>query len=138
MNFSIKISILSDTKYLAPLRGLVRAVSKVVEGQNVPEKAWQVATLCLIEAVDNAIFHAHKNKINEPIDVMLTVGDSALSISIKDQGKGLKAGFNPDQAPDLIATKGRGLYLIHELMSKVEMQKTEQGHEVLLTYYLGE
>lgn len=136
MDFSVKISILSDTKYLAPLRGLVHAVSKAVERHDIPEQAWKACALGLIEAVDNAIFHAHQNKENEPIDVKLTVGDSAIEISILDQGLGFKTVFDPDQAPDLMSTSGRGLYLMHALMSKVERRQSEQGHEVVLTYNL--
>lgn len=134
MNFSVKITIPSDTRYLSPLRQFVAAAAKVVGVKSFPKSAQKACTLALIEAVDNAIFHAHRRRKNRLIDVALKITDEAIITKIVDKGRG----FNhlSIRNPDPMITHGRGLFLMKQLMGKVESKRLKDGHAVILTYNL--
>ena len=134
MLFSVKLTILSDTKYLVLLRQLISAVGSIVGEERFPASAHKLCALCLIEAVDNAIFHAHDSQIKQPIDVMVSVGNSALTMTVVDKGRGFDFAKEKLPDPDLLSTGGRGLFLIQTLMNKVESRLVEQGHEMVMTY----
>jgi len=132
MSFSVKLTIQSDTRYLLPLRQLVTAVVKIVGRSRFSKEAQTACTLALIEAVDNAIFHAHLHRKGLPICVSMTVKDEEIIIKIIDKGRGFN---NPViHEPSLVATKGRGLYIMSALMDKVETKKTRHGHCLTLKY----
>lgn len=134
MAFSVKITIASDTRYLAPLRGLVEAAAKVVGPKRFPARAVRSCTLALIEAVDNAIFHAHRKHHQRPIDIALSVEPKAVVIKVADRGKGLNHLVVHNPKP--MATHGRGLFLMRQLMTEVKSRKTPEGHAMILTYRL--
>lgn len=130
MSFSVKITIRSDTRYLAVLRDLMAAVAKNVGRGCFSKRAETACTLALIEAVDNAIFHAHGHRANLPVGVEIKVEKDAVIMTIIDCGPGLD---HPTiHAPKLIATKGRGLFIIDRLMDGVESRLTKEGHALTL------
>jgi len=130
MSFTVKITIPSDTRYLAVLRDLMAAVAKIVGRRSLPKRAETTCTLALIEAVDNAIFHAHRHQTVLPISVEIKVEKGAVIMTISDCGPGLD--HPAVHAPKLIATKGRGLFIIDRLMDGVETRMTGKGHALTL------
>ena len=132
MIFSVKITIPSDTRYLAPLRQMVAAMAKIVGRKRFPHRAERSCTLALIEAVDNAIFHAHPHRRHKLIDISLTVKDKAVMMTLNDKGGGLDHPVICN--PNLTATRGRGLYLMRQLMGTVKSKRTKKGHALTLTY----
>ncbi len=131
MSFAVKISIRSDTRYLAFLRQLVAAIFKVAGRRHLPKRALRACTLALIEAVDNAIFHAHRQRANMPVDVAIKAEKGHIVMTVGDRGPGLD--HPAIHAPKLVATKGRGLYMMDRLMDSVESRQTPEGHELVLT-----
>jgi len=134
MPFSIKIAILSDTRYLAPLRRFLSAYAKIVGRKRFPRDALKFCTTALIEAVDNAIFHAHFKKKDKWIEIYLTVKNNSIIMKIADCGKGLN--HMEIKNPCLTATHGRGLYVMKRLMDSVESRFSGKRHEMILTYKL--
>lgn len=130
MSFSVKITIRSDTRYLALLRQFVAATAKIVGRSRLPKRAERAATLALIEAVDNAIFHAHHHRAGFPITVEIKVEKGHVAMRVADRGPGLD--HPVILAPKLVATKGRGLYMMDRLMDSVESKMSGKGHELLL------
>lgn len=126
--FRSAFTIQSDTRYLAPLRQWVAAAARLSGAGAVPRQAVLACTLALIEAVDNAIFHAHRGRRRLPIRVAIAVGDRAVALEVADRGPGV--GRHPRGRPAALATHGRGLFLIHRLMSRVE-SRTRRGLHVL-------
>lgn len=134
MPFVVKFTIQSDTRYLAPLRGLVASIGRLVGKNRFPKRAVAACTLALIEAVDNAIFHAHKRVRGLPIDIEISVGKGVIVMKVVDRGPGLD---HPSiHAPQLVATHGRGLFMMDKLMYGVESKKSPGRHEVALTYQI--
>jgi len=130
MGFSVKITIPSDTRYLAPMRGLIAAIGKIEGRKRFSRRAQIACTLALIEAIDNAIFHAHGHSRAMPISVEVTIERALVKMTVIDRGPGLD---HPSiHAPNLNATKGRGLYMMDRLMDSVESIMSHRGHELIL------
>lgn len=150
--FRSAFTIQSDTRYLALLRQWVAAMGRLAGRRAVPRQALLACTLALIEAVDNAIFHAcpprfarlprkrsasgqarqggraHRRRRPLPIRVAMSVRDEAVILEVADRGRGV--GRHCLAQPELLVSHGRGLFLIHRLMSKVE-SRTRHGRHVL-------
>jgi anti-sigma regulatory factor (Ser/Thr protein kinase) len=131
MSFSIKLTIQSDTRYLVLLRQMVSAAALLVGRKRFPKRAEGFCTLALIEAVDNAIFHAHHHRAHVPIDIEIEIRKNAIVMSVVDRGPGLN--HPVIDVPQPTATKGRGLYMMTKLMDKVETRKMHNSHELILT-----
>lgn len=132
--FKLAVTIPSDTRYLSSLRQMVDAVAHHVGRRHFPKAARQSVSLALIEAVDNAIFHAHGKRSELPIDVILTADEHYIRVEVGDCGEGLN--HRPAERPDQMSTRGRGLFLINSMMSKVESVKRANNHWMRMTYYL--
>ena len=87
--------------------------------------------LCLEEALINAIKYG--NQLEKELDVLLTVevDKKEVRIAVEDQGEG----FDPAALKDctkegLLRNRGRGVYLIHQLMERVEYNA--KGNRILM------
>ncbi len=86
--------------------------------------------LCLEEALINAIKHGNGLKPGSKVRVAVEADKDILSFTIEDQGRG----FNPKRLADctkksnLWECGGRGIYLIHQLMDRVEYN--ERGNRI--------
>lgn len=121
-------TIASDTRYLAPLRQWIAAMGTLAGRRMIPRRTLLACTLVLIEAVDNAIFHAHRGRRSLPIRVAMSVQDDAVVLEVVDQGRGV--GRHRLARPEALVAHGRGLYLIHRLMTRVE-SRMQRGQHVL-------
>ena len=136
MPFRCVFIIRSDTRYLGSLRRWIESTSEVVGSSCFPPRAVSACSLALIEAVDNAIFHAHDGRVELPIEVSMSVDDSKIVVDVTDLGNGIGEFCTPDIAPDAMATSGRGLFLIKSLMSSVEHFFDNGKHHTRMTYKL--
>lgn len=75
----------------------------------------------LVEAVDNAIFHAHNGKAEKKIRIKIKVNSEMVLMEVEDGGPG----FDPDNVPPpkLSAVHGRGIYIIKAMMDEVEYKE---------------
>lgn len=78
--------------------------------------------LSLEEALVNAIKHGNKLDLRLSVSVSAESSDNALAITVTDQGKGydFKNVPDPTNAANLSKLSGRGVFLIHNRMDKVE------------------
>lgn len=132
--FNLAFTIGSDTRYLALLRNMVGAVAKLAGESRFPTTARQAVSLALIEAVDNAIFHAHSRRVDMPIAVELSVGSDQIRIEVEDQGGGFKE--DGEALVPEMATHGRGLFIMRQVMHRVERKTDGSRHRVLMYYDL--
>lgn len=131
---SFSLTIMSDTRYLAPLRSWVKAVAAIVGPLRFPDRAIFPCTLALIEAVDNAIFHAHQRRRGLPIVVRLETTPRSIVVEVLDQGSGIQN--EPVLAPEMLDVHGRGLFLIRQLMASVESHHTKRGNSLRMSFSL--
>ncbi len=74
--------------------------------------------LALVEAVTNAIIHAHGSDPGRKIGVRIHIGGSGIVMEVKDEGRGFE--LNGVPSPKLDQIGGRGLFIIKKLMKKVD------------------
>lgn len=130
--FKTAFTIQSDTRYLSVLRAWVFATSKIVGRKKFPKVAIVPCTLALIEAVDNAIFHAHDHKRQLLIGLEMIVRYGSIVIVVSDLGIGI--GHHGITKPDEMTEHGRGLFLIHKLMSRVDSGFKNEKHFIRMVY----
>lgn len=132
MAIACALTIGSDTRYLGPLRQWVDALSRVSGEGRFPQSAVLPCSMALIEAVDNAIFHAHGGRKHEPIDISFSVNRGRIIIEVVDRGRGI--GHPEHIEPDSQATHGRGLFIIREIMESVSSRRVAGRHHMRMEY----
>lgn len=106
----IRFQIPASVKYLSLLRQLVQSLKLS------PETKLKCRT-ALVEAVDNAIFHASGRNGRKTIGVRLKAGRGDILMEVKDEGCGFDVRKIPE--PDFCKTGGRGIFIIKALMDEV-------------------
>ena len=92
--------------------------------------------LCLEEALINAMKYGNHLKKELPVEVSVEYNDQSLLITVEDRG----SGFDPKKLKDctqgdgLLRNAGRGVYLIHQLMDRV--QYNDKGNRLSMTKLL--
>ena len=91
--------------------------------------------ICVTEAVNNAIFHAHKGRSDLPVDIRFEEFRDTLRVYVRDYGNGFDAGHlqDPTRPENLMKATGRGVHLIRALMDEVEIRSLDIGMEVVMT-----
>lgn len=130
--FRCAFTIGSDTRYLALLRQWVAAVMTLAGPKKKSRAVRTACTLALVEAVDNAIFHAHRRNGKLPVRIFMSFSGEKISIEVADCGKGL--GRHVSAKPGEMINHGRGLFLIHRLMDSVESRMKNGVHILRMTY----
>ena len=113
-NISLRVRLGCDLAAVRPMTAMVRAFLN--EQHAAPEEI-QAAELAIVEASNNAIKYAGESMAKE-IEVEVVFGSEQLEVRVRDN----TAGFDwPENVvlPDGDAENGRGLFLIHSLMDRV-------------------
>jgi serine/threonine-protein kinase RsbW len=74
--------------------------------------------LCVQEACKNAIRFSGSPS---GIDLSVTLKEGAVHAVVRDHGAGFDISRQTDEAPDPFRDSGRGLFIIHALMDRVEI-----------------
>jgi serine/threonine-protein kinase RsbW len=82
--------------------------------------------LCVQEACKNAVRFSGRSK---GIHLSVTIEDGAVHAVVRDYGGGFDHSLMTHEAPDPLRDSGRGLFLIHALMDRVEIHRSA-GTEV--------
>ncbi|MDA8019494.1 MAG: ATP-binding protein [Thermoanaerobaculia bacterium] len=91
--------------------------------------------LCVVEAVTNSVEHGYRCEAGHPVDVEVRLTPTDLEFEVKDRGQGMEP--DNDTASDEVPTppptsaRGRGSFLIDQLMDRVVYKKNPDG--VVLT-----
>lgn len=133
--WTVQRTIPSDTAIAADF---VAEVVDVMASREWPARDIFRVQLAFDEAIVNAIRHGNRFDPNKTVDVEIQCNCETIQIRITDQG----AGFDPSSIPDpredelLEVPGGRGVLLIHELMTSV--QYNDVGNEVLMLKVKGD
>jgi anti-sigma regulatory factor (Ser/Thr protein kinase) len=115
--FHLEMTIGSDTSYLAALRSLVEAFLKRA-GAGLFRKSFVIAcSMAMVEAVNNAIFHAHRNRTSLPIKIAMAVREGSVIMDVFDTGGGVDELKTAE--PEPYVSHGRGLLIIRDAMTHV-------------------
>lgn len=114
------------------LRAFFAAAGDIIPGR-IDHKAKMSCTLALVEAVNNAIFHAHKKDPEKWIDLSLDFSEAKIEMAVHDSGRGFI--LNGRDVPALEKSHGRGLFLIRSLMNEVTYERNK-SNVLKMVYYL--
>jgi serine/threonine-protein kinase RsbW len=127
---TFEVDFVSDPKKIVLVEPFLLKVNTVAR---LDDGTFYRLLVAATEAVNNAIMHG--NKSNPRKRVWLTcryVKNDSLTLSVRDEGEG----FNPDIIPNpldeenLLKASGRGVFLMRELMDRVDYKIAEHGSTV--------
>ncbi len=97
-------------------------VDRLADELDISDVTYGNISVCIIEAVSNAIIHGNKNEITKIVLLSYKYDDNVLEFTITDEGKGfdLDKVPNPTLPENLESFKGRGVFLINHLADTVE------------------
>ncbi|MBI5021353.1 MAG: ATP-binding protein [Ignavibacteriales bacterium] len=110
-------------------------LEKINNKLNLDEMRFNKLLVAATEAVNNGIIHGNKRDPRKKVKLTCTLKNSILTITVKDQGKGI----NPDTIPDplsqenILRENGRGIFLMKSLMEKIVFKKSKTGSSVIMT-----
>jgi serine/threonine-protein kinase RsbW len=123
LHLVLRVTLSADRKAVDPVVQEVMAVVRSMKGVNGKEDAIE---LSLQEALANAVIHGAKEDPSKTVECLVSSEEErGLLIVVRDPG----TGFSPEAIPactmgeNLYSNHGRGIYLINQLMDKVEFKK---------------
>lgn len=125
------LSIRSSVRQLPLVREYLGQVAHMVPHAVSPGGIWR-ASVALVEAVTNAIQHAHPQHPEHPIHIAVRMADRVVRMQVSDLGPAYR--LPPLKPPTLQQTRGRGLFLIRRLCRRVQLRRV-RGRNILLMMY---
>ena len=110
---------------LSRILGVNRLVSMLTNEFGFPTEESKVnLPLVMDEALSNAIQHGNKGNEELKVHVRIYISSRRIIIQIEDEGEGFQPeeGRDPRELEHIYKDSGRGIYLINELMDKVEFK----------------
>ncbi|HAU38560.1 MAG TPA: hypothetical protein DCX07_12695 [Phycisphaerales bacterium] len=125
----IRMTVLSVPSHLPVVRA---AVEKVCELAGVDEQAIGGVVLSVDEAMTNIIRHAYDGRGDQPIEIELSVTDSAddaprLRICLRDFGRNVAPAEIRSRELDDVRPGGLGVHIMQECMDSVTYEPAEGG-----------
>ncbi|HEV7886834.1 MAG TPA: ATP-binding protein [Acidimicrobiales bacterium] len=124
MRLILQLVLPADARLLPRTR---RAIAEYLAAIGASAEHVDDVILALDEACANVIRHAFPGQDDATFRLVAEITDDEVNLAVEDDG----IGFKPDEIdlrPDAEATSGRGLHIIRELMTSVEVRSpTERG-----------
>lgn len=112
----------SAVELRAALRALLRS-------HEMDESHSEMVVLAAQEAYNNAVVHPPG-----VVDVSAQVSGQAVGVEVRDRGPGFDPrSFKPSAEPELLDDHGRGLFLMHQLMDRVDIESGRSGTTVTMS-----
>jgi|SRR5579872_1074085 serine/threonine-protein kinase RsbW len=131
LNLRLRVTLAADRGAVEPV---VQQVMTVVRQMNGLEGKEDAIELSLQEALANAVIHGAKEDPTKIVECLVSIDqERGILIVVRDPG----LGFSPESIPtctvgeNLYSNHGRGIFLINQLMDKVEFRKN--GTEIHMT-----
>jgi serine/threonine-protein kinase RsbW len=130
---------ISDNRIAIPSDpALIAVVDEFLEGklreQGIRGDIITDIAICASEIVNNGIYHGNKQDRTKQVSLELSFSDDEVEITVTDQGDS----FDPQQVPDPVAQEnllrevGRGIFIVRQLMDRVEIRSTATGGTVVV------
>lgn len=128
-NNKITLRLPSRLELLAVVDKVADGVTEYLQFEDLDRDA---VAISVIEACTNAIQHGHEDDPKRLVTVEFELEPDAVTITVRDEGAGFTpAGEDDATPPDLLATRGRGIYIMRSMMDAVEFDFS-QGTQVRL------
>jgi serine/threonine-protein kinase RsbW len=96
--------------------------------------------LAVVEAVNNAVEHAHQHRRDKRVTVQLSVEPNLISFTVIDKGPPINfetlisAAAGMENAPEI--ERGRGLAVIRALVDEIRYERRGKANRITLIKYL--
>jgi serine/threonine-protein kinase RsbW len=119
------------------IRMIESFIDNAKEKFHLDEDLYGNIMIAVTEAVNNAIKHGNSGDSKKNVFLSLTLDENLLKFVIKDEGCGFDFGNLPDPtAPENIEKPGgRGIFLMKHLCDQVDF--TDKGKTVELSFYMN-
>ena len=123
---TVKLDIASRFEMLDVVQTVVTHLATLV---GFGEDAIHYMSVAVRESVVNAIKHGNHQDAEKRVDLLFTIGEKTLEVSIHDQGEG----FDPSSIPDplaqenLLKVDGRGIFFMKSFMDEVSYSFPPEG-----------
>ena len=133
MRVVIELEVPNDVRNI---ERIVELVSRQIRELDFPARACSLnVPVALSEALSNAMLRGNRDDHAKRVRVRALVNNAALVLEITDEGAGFdldRCTRDPTTPENVVREDGRGLYLMHRLMDRVE-RYTDGGNVVRLT-----
>ena len=126
---SDKLLVRLDVTFAATVSAITPVVERILtlakESSCIAGKEFEVQ-LALYEALTNAVIHGAKEDATKTVEVTAACDRSrGILIVVRDPGQGFDANAipSPIQGERIFASHGRGIFLINQLMDKVDFRR---------------
>ncbi|HTC56666.1 MAG TPA: ATP-binding protein [Candidatus Sulfotelmatobacter sp.] len=123
LHLLLRVTLAADRRAVDPVLQEVMGVVRQMKGLSGKEEAIELA---LQEALANAVIHGAKEDPTKTVECLVSSDDErGVLIVVRDPG----TGFAPEAIPactvgeNVFSNHGRGIFLINQLMDKVEFRK---------------
>ena len=116
---------------LMAVRPAVARALEFLRDQGADPEELSACELALVEACNNAVEHATAPGAALPVVIEVLCGAEALELRVEDHTKGFKLPPVPRLPPD-DSEHGRGLFLIHSVMTTAEYYQGQMGNCLVL------
>jgi serine/threonine-protein kinase RsbW len=123
LNMRLRVTLAADRKAVDPV---VQEVMTVIRQMNGVEGKEDAIELSLQEALANAVIHGAKEDPSKIVECLVgSDQERGILIIVRDPGTGFSPGSIPGctVGENLFSNHGRGIFLINQLMDKVEFKK---------------
>jgi serine/threonine-protein kinase RsbW len=116
------------------------AINKIACSIPLGEQAAFEMELAVVEAVNNAVEHAHRQRRDKRVTVQVDIEPNLISFTVIDQGPPIgfealmPAAEGMENAPEI--ERGRGLAMIRALMDEVRFERKGKANHIMLIKYL--
>jgi serine/threonine-protein kinase RsbW len=88
--------------------------------------------ICVTEAVMNAILHAHRERPELMVDIMIECYSDKMRVVVRDYGPGFDVESVPDptEPENVLNLGGRGILLMRAMMDEVHVKSFDDGTEI--------
>ena len=127
---SVGESFRNDPRLASAMRGFV---GDFLVACKVPNEATDEILVAVGEAIANACRHGRRPRAPGDVHLRGEMTGGLVSITITDAGPGFNSrAVLSDELPDLLASGGRGFFLMRQLMDEVEVDSSARGTTVML------
>ena len=103
---------------------------------NIDHDVYGNVLIAALEATNNAITHGNKLNKDKEVEIVFSMDDSKILLTVKDEGPGFDYKSIPDPtSPENIENmSGRGVFLMSKLSDMIEFE--DNGSFVRMTFFL--
>jgi serine/threonine-protein kinase RsbW len=132
--------IFKSENYLKSEKSSITLVEPILEelrvSLGIKDENFYNVMIAVTEAVNNAINHGNKLHPEKTVHFLVEADDETIFVLVEDQGNG----FNPTEVADcldpenLLKSSGRGVFIIRELMDRVNINSSIKGTTLEMYY----